>query len=394
MESEKNILDHLAILVRWRRMILLCMLTVSMITAGISLTLPEAFRAESLIYPPKESQGLGGLSSLIENLPMGLLGLSDGGQSATDFEPVLRSDRVAEAVARRFKLAERYGRATREELLNEIRGRLEVQLSREQFLSVSYEDETPELAAEITNAYVEELDFALQQRRREQAQSLRAYLDLRLREAEKDMFGAEQAYNKFQNDNMIIDLEAQARAQIESAGTILGPYAELIIKRDVFSRIMEPDNPQLRKLEIEIGATKDALDNLLMGDDSGEGDSPNGQFPEIVKPFRQVPELGLQVLRLMRDVEIQNAIYQFVRQEYEKSRFEEEKETPIVVVLDKAVEPDFRSSPRRTFMVLSAMGLSLVLSILLAFTFEAIQNLGEENRAKLDNILSELRGKS
>ena len=120
----------------------------------------------------------------------------------------------------------------------------------------------------------------------------------------------------------------------------------------------------------------------------------NGQFPEIVKPFRQVPGLGLQVLRLMRDVEIQNAIYQFVRQEYEKSRFEEEKETPIVVVLDKAVEPDFRSSPRRTFMVLSATGLSLVLSILLAFTFEAIQNLGEENRAKLDNILSELRGKS
>ena len=34
MEHERNILDHLGVVVRWRRMILICVLGVSLVTAG------------------------------------------------------------------------------------------------------------------------------------------------------------------------------------------------------------------------------------------------------------------------------------------------------------------------------------------------------------------------
>jgi uncharacterized protein involved in exopolysaccharide biosynthesis len=78
-------------------------------------------------------------------------------------------------------------------------------------------------------------------------------------------------------------------------------------------------------------------------------------------------------------------------QEYEKSRFEEEKETSLVVVLDRAVPPDFRSRPRRGLMVAVAGGLSIAVSVLLAFLFEAVQGMEGENRSKLDGILKELR---
>jgi len=141
-----------------------------------------------------------------------------------------------------------------------------------------------------------------------------------------------------------------------------------------------------------IQTTRQVLDDMLMGQvpDSLRSSDSGGQLPEIFKPFRQLPELGLAALPLIRDIQIQNAIYQFVKQEYEKTRFENEKGTQVVTVLDYARPPDTRSYPRRSLMVAIAGGLSLILSCLFAFVFEALRSLTPENRAKLDAISDEL----
>ena len=57
---------------------------------------------------------------------------------------------------------------------------------------------------------------------------------------------------------------------------------------------MTADNPELKKLDMEIQITREVLDDLLMGqfpDSLHKGDS-GGQLPEIFKPFRQLPELA------------------------------------------------------------------------------------------------------
>lgn len=390
MDREKNLLDHIGVLARWRRMILSAVLTVSLVTAAISLILPEAYRAYAVVYPPKERQDSFGFSGLFGSLPISLLG-SQGAISATDFVPVLKSVRVADAVIRRFDLEKRYKPERREDLYEMVADRLEVELSREKFLSVSYEDETPELAAEITNAFVEELDFALQARREEQAGGLRGYFEKRLVEAERQMQDVERRYHDFQKEHMALDLQTQAKSQIEMASGLFATFGELIIKREMAARLMEPGHPKLKQLEMEISGAREALDRILMGRfETGEQVvGTNEELPEIFIPFREVPALGLEALQHLRDVEIQNAIYQFVRQEYEKALLEEEKETTVVIVLDRAQPPETRSKPRRTLMVCSAAGLSLVLSVLLAFTLETLRRLDPEDRARLQGVFRE-----
>jgi tyrosine-protein kinase Etk/Wzc len=390
MPSESGLLDHIAILVRWRRLIVTTFFVVTIATAIVSLVLPKAYRAYAVVYPPSQGGDMLGLSSLVGDLPLGLLGLGEGGISATDFVPVLQSDRVAQAVAKRFDLENVYEVETREKLLMEIEDRLEVDLSREQFLSVSFEASTPQGAADQTNAFVEELDKALRLRKREQAGSLRQYFERRVAEAETEVNTAEMAYKQFQTENMAIDLEVQAKAQIETTGILVSELAELIIKKEVASRIMEPGHPKLQQFRIEIDATRQALDRMLMG--APPVSQAPDDLPEIVIPFRDVPDLGLRALQLMRDIEIQNAIYKFVRQEYEKSKLEEDKEVAQVIVLDRAAPPDSRSKPRRSLMVLLAGGLSLILSILFAYVVEAMSNLDESNRGKWAEIKQELRG--
>ena len=393
MESERNILDHIYVLVRWRRMILLCFFAVTLVTASISLILPKAYRAYATVYPPQDAGGgLGGLSTLLQELPLNLMGLGGEAVSATEFVPVVESESVRLAVAKRFDLAVRYGANHQSELLDMIANRLQVDLSREQFLTISYEADSRELAAEVTNAFVEELKNALEQRSQNKTRPYLAYLTERLKEAEQDVLEAERRYRDFQNEHMIIDVETQGKTQLEISATLLGSLAELIVKRDYQSKLMTTDNPGLKNLDMEIQTTREVFDNLLMGQfpDSLRSSDSSGQFPEIFKPFRQLPELGLAALPLIRDIEIQNAIYQFVKQEYEKTRFEDEKGTQVVTVLDYARPPDTRSYPRRSLMVAVAGGLSLVLSCLFAFVFEALKNLTPENRAKLDAISEEL----
>lgn len=393
MESERNILDHIYVLVRWRRMILTCFFIVTLVTAGISLILPEAYRAYARVYPPQDTGGgLGGLSALSQELPLNLMGLGGEAVSATEFVPVIESESVRLSVARRFDLASRYGASHESELLDMISNRLQVDLSREQFLSISYEADTPELAAELTNAFVEELKNALQQRNRNTTRAYLAYLKERLKEAEQDMLTAERRYRDFQNEHMVLDVETQAKTQLETASPLIGSLAELIVKRDVQSKLMTSDNPELKKLDTEIQTTREVLNDLLMGQfpDSLRNRGSGDHLPEIFKPFRQLPELGLTALPLIRDIKIQNAIYQFIKQEYEKTRFEDEKGTHIVTVLDYARPPDTRSYPRRSLIVAIAGGLSLILSCLFAFVFEALRNLTPDNRAKLDAISDEL----
>lgn len=389
MESERNIFDHISVLARWRRMIFVCCFAVTLVTAGISLILPKSYRAYATVYPPQETAGgIGGLSALLQELPINLMGLGGEAISAMEFVPVVESESVRLTVAERFDLAAHYGANHQSELLDMIARRLTTTLSREQFLTISYEADTPERAAMLTNAFVEELENALQQREQQQTRAYLAYLTNRLEEAERDMLDAERRYRDFQNAHMVLDVDAQATTQLEIAAALISPLAELIVKRDVQARMMTADNPKLKALDLEIQTTRQVLDDLLMGQfpDTLNTAEPPAQLPPVFKPFRHLPDLGLAALQHLRDIQIQNAIYQFVKQEYEKTRFENEKGGHPVVVLDHARPPDTRSYPRRTLMVGLAAGLSLTLSCVLAFVFEAMRNMTPDNRAKLEAI--------
>ncbi len=392
METEKNFLDHLAVLVRWRRMIIVTCITVSVVTAGVSLMLTPVYRASAVLFPPSEGQGSLGISAILEKLPVGMLGIGESVVSATEFVPILKSQRVAEAIISRFNLQETYDAETREELLQMVDDRLEVELSREQFLTVSYEAESPETAAEITNAFIEELDLALKHRRELQARDLRSYLEKRLSQAERGMIDAELAYNAFQKEHSAIDIESQTKAQIDAYSSLItSTLGEMVIRREIAALQMNPDNSRVRQLDIEIKGAREALDGILEGSDPDSGGSAVRDMPDIMLPMDRIPDLGLQAMRLMREMEIRTLIYQFVLQEYEKSSFEEKKETSLVVVLDPAVPPDFRIRPRRTLLVATAAGLSLLLSILVTFLMEALRSPAPENRNRLEAIRKEFR---
>jgi len=79
------------------------------------------------------------------------------------------------------------------------------------------------------------------------------------------------------------------------------------------------------------------------------------RFREENRSIQNSPELQLQYERLLRDLEVDKQVYITLKQQYEISRIEEVKETPVVNVLDEGREAVEKDWPRRKLNVILGM---------------------------------------
>jgi uncharacterized protein involved in exopolysaccharide biosynthesis len=99
-------IEFLYVLFQWRRWLACIFLCVCLITVGVSLILPKVYTAETTILPPAEEGNLGGVSSLLNKIPIGGLGLGIGTlpEEASLFIAIINSRTVMESVAQKFDL--------------------------------------------------------------------------------------------------------------------------------------------------------------------------------------------------------------------------------------------------------------------------------------------------
>ncbi len=390
MESQKNFIDHLQVLVRWRRMIAVSVLSVTIVTVIVSLMMTERFKAKATLFPPEEEETDFGLSSVLTKSPINLGKFGLEGLSAQDFVPIAKSRSVAEAVIDSFGLDKLWNSQNREETLKTFGDRLELKLSREEFLDVEFEAESPRLAADVTNAIVVGLDRAYRRSKSDRAGRLREHLGREVKRAREELEMVGESYNAFQKEHLAVNLEEQTKASIAGASKLIEQMAELKVKIGAGRQFMTPTNENLVRMEVELRETEKILDRMISNSSTGEA-AEDGKFSKVYIPFEQVPDLGMDLLRLTRDLKIQEAVYVFLTQKYEEAKYEEAKSTPTVQVLDPAVAPLFRSRPRRTLMVVVAVAASTLISVFLAFLFESIGEMRPEDREKLSGLLKSLR---
>jgi uncharacterized protein involved in exopolysaccharide biosynthesis len=84
------------------------------------------------------------------------------------------------------------------------------------------------------------------------------------------------------------------------------------------------------------------------------------EFREKNRRAEQSPQLLLEQDRLGRDVELNTAIFIELKKQYELSKLDEIKNTPIVQILDKARPPAKRDKPKRTLIVLTVFIITLL----------------------------------
>jgi uncharacterized protein involved in exopolysaccharide biosynthesis len=387
-DDEINLLDYWRVLRKHGRMIL-GLVFISVFTAGFLsyFVMTKIYESKASILAPKESGGGGaGLAAALAASGAGqfLGGLIPGGGTSRDvFVAILKSRTMGQELVDRFRLKEYYKAQFAEDAIKGLQGATDISISKEGVISVKVEDKDPKLAADIANGYVTTLDRLFAKLGTTDASRQRAFIADRLDKTEKALRQAEEVLRRFQENNKAIVVQEQAKGALEEAARVKGQIVASEAQLEFLRSFSTEGNPQVVAQRRQIEELKRQLGQMQYGrgmDLPAESTNPGEPRREFHVPFTKVPELGMELVRLMREVKVQETVFNLLTAQFEQAKINEARDMPTVQVLDRAVPAERKSKPSVRLNMAIAGALSLFVGIFLAFFLEYVERIRKQEQ--------------
>jgi tyrosine-protein kinase Etk/Wzc len=387
--DEINLLDLLIVLLKRKRLILGITFMSALITAIVSLIMPPVYRAETSLLPPQPSssmalQALSQLAGGAAGIGAEVLGIKT---PADLYAGLLKSNTVLDRIIDRFKLMELYDKEYRIDAREALLDNIEVNVDKKSnIITLSVEDKDPVRAAQMANAFVEELKALTKGLAITEASQRRLFFEEQLKDTKLALIKAEEDLKKFQEKTGAIKVEEQAKAVIEGIATLRAQIAAKEVEIKVMKTYSTPYNPDLQRAEEALRAMKAELQKL---------EAKEGKNPDPLMPTGRMPEVGMEYLRKLRELKFNETLYELLLQGYETARLDEARDAVVIQVVDKAIPPDKRAKPKRTLMVLVATFTGFFLSIFIAFFIEYKEKASQdpEQKERIEAIRKEINFK-
>lgn len=393
MKEDPNLFDYAYVLVKWRRLIGVSVLVVSVLTAIVSLLLPQEWKSSTTLVPPEEEFDQLGLGMLLNStMPLNIGGLGGQQPSSERLVTLIKSRRVLGAMVDRFGLVAEYGAPYREQAIDMLDDHIEEELGRDGTLKVEVRASSPELSAQLANALAQELDAVNREYKQRQARALRAFLETRMVLVRDEMEKGGRELQHFQEEYGLVDLGSQTTAAVEVVKNVVLAQVEAEVKMGVLRQQLAAGHEERWLAEAEVGELEKQL-KTITGDVETTTDTAAARIHQqaLGPQLRALPELGFQYTKLDLDLKVKEEIIRFLGTKLEEAKYKEALNTPTLQVLDEATPPKIRSAPRRALMVLLGTACSLVLSAVLAFALESFGRTGVQHHQQLEEIRRLLR---
>jgi tyrosine-protein kinase Etk/Wzc len=375
-EPEINLLEMLQVLVQ-RKMLIVKVCGFALVASAIvSFALPDKYSATAKILPPQKETG-GGLSALLGQAG-GLAGLASGGLSGGSdlYLGILKSRSVGDAVIGRLELSKIYQTTTLEDTRKKLDEAVKVQAGKDGIISIVAQDKDPKRSALLANAFVEELGKTTVRLNLSKAGSERVFLEKRLDLVKKDLKTAEDDLKTFAQRNKIVQVDSQAKASIEGIARLKAELAKQEVQLAVVRSNQTELSPEVMAIQTGIRRLKGELGALAGSNSGGEG------IPSV----GNVPGVGLEYSRRLREFKTQEAIFEQLTKQYEMAKLNEAKDSSSFQVLDEAVVPVKKSKPARGLIVAVSVTIAFFVSIILIFLQQYFASMSAEDKKILDSI--------
>ena len=365
---ELSFAEIFAVMVKWRKLILVTIAVFVIVAVILALVLPVKYTSTATILPPEGQGGTElGFLSMLTDLPVNIPSLPGVVTPADLYLAILRSRNVREAVIKKLDLMDYFHVSYMTDALQKLDNITFFDKTEENIIVIQATERTPQLAQKIVAAFLEELDRVNRETRRTSASHTRQFLEKRLQEVEQQMKDAARRLRDFQEKNKVINLEEQTKSAIEMAANLYSQIALKEVALHIAEKSMEPTHPEVRQLRYELAELRKQLAKV----ENGSGLNKD----TYIVPFSEVPDLGMQYTFLTKDLEVFKSVYKVLTQQYEQARIQELKDTPTLSILDPPSLPDKKSKPQRRLIVMVAGLLGIVVSFLAVFFLEYLSRL-------------------
>ena len=354
-----------------------------LVSTLVAFMIPKSYTSTTQLMPPdpQSTSGMAMMAAMAAKAGGGLgavagdlLGVKSSGAL---FIGVLRSETSQDRLIQHFDLGKVYG--TR--LVIDARKRLDENTSisedkKSGIITISVTDHSPQRAAALAGAYVDELNSLVSELSTSSAHRERVFLEDRLKVAKQDLDDASNQLAQFSSKNNTLDIQQEGKAMLDAAGSIAGEMIAAQSQLEGLRQIYTDSNSRVRSLNARVGELRKQLEKLggtqtsavngnsaspePAGDPSAAKAGGSLPYPTI----KSLPLLGAKYADYYRRAKIQETVFEMLTEQYELAKVQEAKETPSVKVLDPARIPEKKSFPPRlpimfigTFL---AFGLSVV----------------------------------
>lgn len=323
--------EALTVLVRsWRRTVLLP-LGVGVLTLIITFLIPPTFTASTTIVPPAQ-QSSSALSAIAGQLGAlgglaGAAGMGAGLKNPADqYVAFLKSRNVSDRIIERFSLKELYEK----ELLHDARLQLGKRVriepgKKDGFIVISVDDHDPKRAAEMANAFVDELRRLNSELAVGEASQRRLFFEEQLKVAREGLSKAEEELNEVGVSPSALNTAPQAA--VAAVAKLKAAITAQEVKIASLRGFVTDDNPELRQAYLELSALRGQLSA------AGEGSPESDGRPKYTEKFRAF--------------KYQETLFELMAKQYELARLDEAREGNLIQVLDVATVPERKSKPKK-----------------------------------------------
>jgi uncharacterized protein involved in exopolysaccharide biosynthesis len=347
----------------------------------VAFLIPKSYTSTTQLMPPdpQSTSGMAMMAAMAAKAGGGLgavagdlLGLKSSGAL---FIGVLRSQTSQDRLIQQFDLRKVYGKR----LVVDARTKLDENTSisedrKSGIITISVTDQSPQRAAALASAYVDQLNSLASELSTSSAHRERVFLEERLKVAKVDLDAAVNELAQFSSKNNTLDIQQEGKAMLDAAGTIAGEMIAAQSQLAGLRQIYTNNNSRVRSMEARVASLRKQLEKLggmeakganvaatssVQSADPAPAQSSGLPYPTI----RSLPLLGAKYADYYRRAKIQETVFELLTEQYELAKVQEAKETPSVKVLDPARIPEKKSFPPRLVIMFLGTFLATALSV-------------------------------
>lgn len=342
-----SLLDLLQVIAENLRTLVLVPVIAGALALGVSFLITPTFTATATFLPPQQQQGMA--SSLLQSLGAigGLAGAASGLKNPTDqYVSFMKSKAVEDELIKRFDLITRYKADFKVDARKILESNTRILAGKDNIVTVEFDDRDPKFAADVANAYGEELTKLLGRLAVTEAQQRRLFFGKQLSATKDKLILAEQALAATGvsaatlNSNPVTALEGPARLRAQ----VTAQEVKLASMRSYLAE----GAAEFRQAQAELAALRRELARA----ESAQPVSATGANDYIAK---------------YRDFKYQETLFELFSRQYELARVDESREGSVIQVVDAAQPPERKTKPKKATIAVIATAVTLFL--LLVFVF-------------------------
>ncbi|HEY0857265.1 MAG TPA: Wzz/FepE/Etk N-terminal domain-containing protein [Albitalea sp.] len=350
-----GLVDLLTWIGEGKRLIGLATLAAAVLATATAFLMTPIYTARTSMLPPGSQQQSSSAAALAA---LGQLGGLAGGLGAKTpdelYVALLKSDSITRALDQRFDLKAHYEAPSHEALRKKLPSYVRASSDKKSgVISVEVDDKDPKFAAELANAYPDELAKVLSRLAVSEAQQRRVFYEQQLKDTKEHLIKAEQDLQQVQEKSGVIVLDKQAEALIGGAAQLRALIAEREVQLKVLRTSATEQNPDVMRLNSELRALRGELARM----ESTQGGAAGSA---VDMPVGKIPAAAIDYVRARRELKLQETLLEGIVRQYEIAKLDEAKEGTTLQQVDRALPPDYKSKPSRALIMLAGTLLGLI----------------------------------